>query len=216
MWLLSTPSRPRGKAWCGECVPARVLSPMRSGGWLVLRARAVTPLRGAIPITHIRACDRDEQSRRRGAHSCRIVVVTKAAPRVAGRIHPRNDGSPGRTGDDKRCAWERIVVRGPSPSVRSPRADECRNGRGRGGGHAWRGGSRRTCVRSRASFLDLRLDTGLCYIITSCRMTHHHHAGHLHPPARISPSLLRASAGQRLAAAAVCIALLWLAVIWAL
>jgi hypothetical protein len=47
-------------------------------------------------------------------------------------------------------------------------------------------------------------------------MTHHHHAGHVHPPARVSPSLLRASVLQRLTAVAICLVLLWSAVIWAL
>jgi hypothetical protein len=45
---------------------------------------------------------------------------------------------------------------------------------------------------------------------------HHHHSGHAHPPADISPSLLRASVLQRLAAVAVCLAVLWSAVLWAL
>jgi hypothetical protein len=45
---------------------------------------------------------------------------------------------------------------------------------------------------------------------------HHHHPGHAHPPpARMSPSILRASAAQRLLAAGVCAGLLWLAVFWA-
>jgi hypothetical protein len=47
-------------------------------------------------------------------------------------------------------------------------------------------------------------------------MTHHHHPGHSHPPARIALSLLRASATQRLMAAAACAVVLWLAVFWAL
>ena len=47
-------------------------------------------------------------------------------------------------------------------------------------------------------------------------MTHHHHAGHSHPPAVIAPSMLRASAGQRLILALIGIGLLWSAVYWAL
>jgi len=45
---------------------------------------------------------------------------------------------------------------------------------------------------------------------------HHHHHGHEHPPASISPSILRLSALERLAAVAVIIAALWGAVIWAM
>jgi hypothetical protein len=45
---------------------------------------------------------------------------------------------------------------------------------------------------------------------------HHHHPGHAHPPpARISPSFLRASAPQRLLIAGLCSVLLWSAVFWA-
>jgi hypothetical protein len=48
-------------------------------------------------------------------------------------------------------------------------------------------------------------------------MTHHHHReGHAHPAATVSPSLLRMSAAERLAAAAVIIAVLWAAVLWAI
>jgi hypothetical protein len=50
-------------------------------------------------------------------------------------------------------------------------------------------------------------------------MTHehrHHHPGRSHPAAAVSPSLLRLSAAERLAAAAVVIALLWGAVLWAM
>jgi hypothetical protein len=47
-------------------------------------------------------------------------------------------------------------------------------------------------------------------------MTHHHHAGHAHPPAAIAPSMLRASGGQRLLLALAGVGLLWLAVYWAL
>jgi hypothetical protein len=45
---------------------------------------------------------------------------------------------------------------------------------------------------------------------------HHHHPGHGHPPAAISPSLLRLSAAERLAGVAVVVALLWGAVLWAM
>ena len=45
---------------------------------------------------------------------------------------------------------------------------------------------------------------------------HHHHAGHAHPPAIVSPSILRLSALERLAAVAVVIAMLWGAVFWAM
>ena len=45
---------------------------------------------------------------------------------------------------------------------------------------------------------------------------HHHHPGQGHPPASISPSILRLSVLQRLAIAAALIALLWGAVIWAM
>jgi hypothetical protein len=45
---------------------------------------------------------------------------------------------------------------------------------------------------------------------------HHHHPGEGHPPASISPSILRLSAIERLAAAGVMIALIWAAVFGAL
>jgi hypothetical protein len=46
---------------------------------------------------------------------------------------------------------------------------------------------------------------------------HHHHApGHAHPPASVSPSILRLSAGRRLAVAGLLIALIWIAVYWAM
>jgi hypothetical protein len=45
---------------------------------------------------------------------------------------------------------------------------------------------------------------------------HHHHPGHSHPPASVSPSILRLSALERLAAVAVVIAALWGTVIWAM
>jgi hypothetical protein len=48
-------------------------------------------------------------------------------------------------------------------------------------------------------------------------MTHHHHApGHAHPPASVSPSILRLSAWERLSVAAVIIVVLWGAVAWAI
>jgi hypothetical protein len=48
---------------------------------------------------------------------------------------------------------------------------------------------------------------------------HHHHqhpAGRGHPPAAVSPSILRMALIERLAAAAVLIAVLWGAVLWAM
>ena len=45
---------------------------------------------------------------------------------------------------------------------------------------------------------------------------HHHHPGEGHPPASISPSILRLSAVERLAASAVLIVLIWAAVFWAM
>ncbi len=42
---------------------------------------------------------------------------------------------------------------------------------------------------------------------------HHHHPGHAHPPATVSPSILRLSALERLAAVAVLIVALWGAVV---
>jgi hypothetical protein len=45
---------------------------------------------------------------------------------------------------------------------------------------------------------------------------HHHHPGRAHPPASVSPSILRMSALERLAAVAVVIAVLWGVVMWAL
>ena len=44
----------------------------------------------------------------------------------------------------------------------------------------------------------------------------HDHIGGGHPPAAISPSILRMSVAQRLSIGLVLIALLWLAVIWAM
>jgi hypothetical protein len=43
----------------------------------------------------------------------------------------------------------------------------------------------------------------------------HHHPGHAHPPAAAGLSLLRLSVWQRLCIAAALIALMWLAVLWA-
>jgi len=45
---------------------------------------------------------------------------------------------------------------------------------------------------------------------------HHHHPGEGHPSATISPSILRMAALERLAVAAVVIALIWGAVLWAM
>ncbi len=45
---------------------------------------------------------------------------------------------------------------------------------------------------------------------------HHHPTGAAHPAAHVSPSLLRLSAAERLAAAAVAIALMWGVVFWAI
>jgi hypothetical protein len=49
-------------------------------------------------------------------------------------------------------------------------------------------------------------------------MSHHphHHPDHAHPSAAVAPSLLRLSAAERLVGAAVVIALLWGAVLWAI
>jgi hypothetical protein len=47
-------------------------------------------------------------------------------------------------------------------------------------------------------------------------MTHHHHPGHVHPPAAVAPSLLRLSVWQRLAITGALIVLMWLAVFWAM
>ena len=45
---------------------------------------------------------------------------------------------------------------------------------------------------------------------------HHHDPDHAHPSAEVAPSLSRLSAAERLAGAAVMIALLWIAVFWAI
>jgi hypothetical protein len=50
-----------------------------------------------------------------------------------------------------------------------------------------------------------------CYI-----MTHHHHNGATHPAPAITPSLLRLSAPQRIAVAAVLIVLIWALALWAI
>jgi hypothetical protein len=44
---------------------------------------------------------------------------------------------------------------------------------------------------------------------------HHHHGGATHPAAAIAPSILRLSAAQRLAVAVGLMALIWIAVFWA-
>jgi len=45
---------------------------------------------------------------------------------------------------------------------------------------------------------------------------YHHHPGQAHPPAVVSPSILRLSALERLASVTVLIAALWAAVFWAI
>jgi len=45
---------------------------------------------------------------------------------------------------------------------------------------------------------------------------HHHHPGRGHPPASISPSILRLAALQRLAGAALLIGVICGAVLWAM
>jgi hypothetical protein len=45
---------------------------------------------------------------------------------------------------------------------------------------------------------------------------HHHPQGHAHPPATVSPSILRMSATERLGAAVAIASLLWAAVYWAM
>jgi hypothetical protein len=51
---------------------------------------------------------------------------------------------------------------------------------------------------------------------THVHLQHHHHAGQGHPPASISPSILRMSVLERLAIAAALIVVLWGAVFWAM
>lgn len=46
-------------------------------------------------------------------------------------------------------------------------------------------------------------------------MIHHHHGGAPHPSPTLSPSLLRMSAGQRIAIAGALVALIWAAFFWA-
>jgi len=46
-------------------------------------------------------------------------------------------------------------------------------------------------------------------------MTHHHHGGEPHPSPAISPSLLRLSAGRRIAVSGALIAVIWAAFLWA-
>jgi hypothetical protein len=46
-------------------------------------------------------------------------------------------------------------------------------------------------------------------------MTHHHHGAAAHPAPAIAPSLLRLSAPRRLVIAAIPVALIWLAFLWA-
>jgi hypothetical protein len=45
---------------------------------------------------------------------------------------------------------------------------------------------------------------------------HHRHPGQGHPPATVSPSMLRMAVAERLAVAAALIVLLWAAVFWAM
>jgi hypothetical protein len=45
---------------------------------------------------------------------------------------------------------------------------------------------------------------------------HHHHANEGHPPATVTPSILRLSALERLVGAAVVSIALWAAVYWAM
>jgi hypothetical protein len=45
---------------------------------------------------------------------------------------------------------------------------------------------------------------------------HHHRPGEGHPAAAVAPSILRMGALQRLGIAAVLIALIWAAVLWAM
>jgi hypothetical protein len=45
---------------------------------------------------------------------------------------------------------------------------------------------------------------------------HHHHPGHAHPPATVSPSILRLSALERIAGVTLLIAALWAVVAWAM
>jgi hypothetical protein len=45
---------------------------------------------------------------------------------------------------------------------------------------------------------------------------HHHRLGEAHPSTSVSPSILRLSAAERLAAAVLLIALLWAAMHWAM
>ena len=52
--------------------------------------------------------------------------------------------------------------------------------------------------------------------MTHAHPHHHHHPGHTHPPAQMKPSLLRFSVWQRLSVACGLIALIWLAVFWAM
>jgi hypothetical protein len=47
-------------------------------------------------------------------------------------------------------------------------------------------------------------------------MAHHHHSGATHPSPTIKPSLLRLSAPQRIAVAAVLIVLIWATALWAI
>jgi hypothetical protein len=52
--------------------------------------------------------------------------------------------------------------------------------------------------------------------MTHAHPHHQHNPGHAHPPARATLSLIRLSVAQRLALAGAPIALIWLAVFWAM
>lgn len=74
----------------------------------------------------------------------------------------------------------------------------------------------------------MALGSAICYTITernpaetdiprmAAHHRHHHPAGHAHPPAALTFSILRLSALQRLAGAAALAALIWAAVYWAM
>ena len=56
---------------------------------------------------------------------------------------------------------------------------------------------------------------GLLYY-NNIAMTHHHHPGHTHPPARVAPSFLRMSAAGRIAVALAVSVLVWGAAFWSM
>jgi hypothetical protein len=55
-----------------------------------------------------------------------------------------------------------------------------------------------------------------CQAMPTHPQHHHHPPGQGHPPAAVSPSILRMSIAERLAIAVALIALLWGAVVWAM